>query len=90
MSPTHAPPAPESERAPSRPKGDAKLAVPRRAHTFQSGTNAERASPFTAPESDSDQAGVYDANDNDDSGDAVRASVDMGELPIELVSLTDR
>ncbi|SPO04519.1 related to VPS9 [Cephalotrichum gorgonifer] len=68
------------------------LKVPKRAHTFQSGTNTERTSSLnatTAPLPVADPPDTFEAADNDDPEDAVRQSVDMGELPIELVSLTD-
>lgn len=66
--------------------------VPRRAHTFQSGTLPEPASPFITVQDAQhppDSPDATETTDNDD-WDAGRASVDMGELPIELVSLTDR
>lgn len=82
MSSADATSTPEGERPPAQTMADAKLNVPKRAHTFQSGTDTERTSPFNAAQAD-------EATDNDDP-DTVRASVDMGELPIELISLTDR
>lgn len=89
MSSTNATPAPKGERAPAQAKDEPKLNVPRRAHTYQGGTETDRTSPFNAARSESDQTDTYEAAD-EDPADAGRASVDMGELPIELVSLTDR
>lgn len=69
------------------PKEDLTPQVPRRAHTYQGATDTESQSPFNTAqvaERASDQA------DDEDPADMVRASVDMGELPIELVSFTDR
>ena len=88
MSSTDSASAPRSELSPARTRDDAKLNVPKRAHTFQSGTDTERTSPFDAAQAD--QPDAHEPTDNDDPGDAARASVDMGELPIELISLTDR
>lgn len=90
MSSTSAASAPGSERSPTASKSASKINVPKRAHTFQSGTNPERASPFDTTVGGSDHADANETTDNDDAGDVGRMSVDMGELPIELVSLTDR
>lgn len=89
MSSTNVTPAPKGERAPVQTKGEPRLNVPKRAHTYQSGTDTDRTSPFNAARSESDQTDAYEATD-DDPAEAGRTSVDMGELPIELVSLTDR
>ena len=67
---------------------------PRRAHTFQNGTPigapsrtvSARVPPMDHPLSPD----TFESTDPDDGLDPPRASVDMDELPIELVSLTDR
>lgn len=79
----------EGDRSPVQTKDDPKLNMPKRAHTYQSGTDTERTSPFNAVQSESSQTEAFEAAD-EDPADAGRTSVDMGELPIELVSLTDR
>ncbi|OLN85810.1 Vacuolar protein sorting-associated protein 9b [Colletotrichum chlorophyti] len=73
------------------------LRVPKRAQTFQNGTIPDpmatrpvvpsKATPVDEPEAP-DAFETRPSTDNDDSYDG-RGSVDLGELPIELVSLTD-
>src|SRR5262245_27032418 len=70
------------------------LRVPRRANTFQNGTTTDKPSRAVSArailvEVPPDSPDAFETTDNDD-GEAGRASVDMGELPIELVSLIDR
>lgn len=82
--------APENQPAMAQPKEskeDLTPQVPRRAHTYQGTTDTESQSPFNTAQA---AQGGSDQADDDDPADMVRASVDMGELPIELVSLTDR
>jgi hypothetical protein len=66
--------------------------VPRRAHTFQNGTaveaTASRSKEMNADVPESPDA--FETTDNDEVVEHPRASVDLDELPIELISLTDR
>ncbi|KAK1580547.1 uncharacterized protein LY79DRAFT_303687 [Colletotrichum navitas] len=74
------------------------LRVPKRAQTFQNGTATDPlatstiSSISTQPDSseapDAFETAARPSTDNDDGFDG-RGSVDLGELPIELVSLTD-
>jgi hypothetical protein len=96
-------PTSSSRPSPSRPvlfpkhsnienNEDDYLKVPTRVITTQNGTSqettcSEPATAYSAVGSESPDA--FESADNDDT-DLVRASVDIGELPIELVSLCDR
>jgi hypothetical protein len=66
---------------------------PKRASTFQNGTTAASrsvSSRTATPVMDLPQSpDAFETTDNEDGGELVRASVDMDELPIELISLTD-
>jgi hypothetical protein len=79
--------------APTAATGPTPPDMPRRSQTFPRQTKPEPDSPFitTKPPRDpsSHSLDASEMTDNDD-GDAGRASVDMDEMPIELVSLTDR
>ncbi|KAM0670761.1 hypothetical protein ACQRIU_001156 [Beauveria bassiana] len=54
--------------------------LPKRAHTFHNDGATQRPDAFETSE---------DADDHDEAADTARKSVDLDELPIELVSLTD-
>nr|XP_036586622.1 uncharacterized protein CTRU02_03210 [Colletotrichum truncatum]KAF6797179.1 hypothetical protein CTRU02_03210 [Colletotrichum truncatum] len=90
---------PSTIRAPSftRQSEDSDpLRVPKRAQTFQNGTTPDplvtpAVSSKSKPADESDAPDAFETRpsmDNDDGFDG-RGSVDLGELPIELVSLTD-
>ncbi|KAK1964510.1 hypothetical protein LY78DRAFT_142674 [Colletotrichum sublineola] len=68
------------------------LRVPKRAQTFQNGTVTDPLATPTQPDGseapDAFETTGRPSTDNDDGFDG-RGSVDLGELPIELVSLTD-
>ena len=78
----------DDESTPTRPI--------KRANTYQNGTSTTPMSSrsvsaaarvtHTVP----DSPDAFETTDNEDGPDAGRASVDLDELPIELVSLTDR
>lgn len=64
----------------------------KRAHTFHDGTVpkitiAETGSPQKQPPSNAD---TFESEDNEESFEPPRASVDMDEIPIELVSTIDK
>ncbi|PKS10176.1 hypothetical protein jhhlp_001926 [Lomentospora prolificans] len=65
----------------------------RRANTFQNGTTpnsrSQTTSVFNPAEGPLTSPDALETTDNDEAGEAGRVSVDMGEMPIELVSLTD-
>ncbi|KAM3447150.1 hypothetical protein MY3296_008997 [Beauveria thailandica] len=54
--------------------------LPKRAHTFQNDGATQRPDAFETSD---------DAEDHDEAADTGRSSVDLDELPIELVTLTD-
>lgn len=67
---------------------------PKRAHTFHNGSptqrHREQSKLNTSVHTEPDAFETADATDNDDSNDMTRASVDLDDLPIELITLTDR
>ncbi|KAF6820546.1 hypothetical protein CSOJ01_00802 [Colletotrichum sojae] len=90
---------PNTIRAPSftRQSEDSDpLRLPKRAQTFQNGATVDplatpAVSSTSKPADDSEAPDAFEtrpSTDNDDGFDG-RGSVDLGELPIELVSLTD-
>lgn len=65
-------------------KASDSLQMPKRAHTY----HAEPAGQDDAPDAFETS---QDADDNDDdTADQTRSSIDLDELPIELITLTDR
>lgn len=63
------------------PERDA-LQLPKRAHTFQNDGKANEALP--------DAFETSQELENDEVADTTRTSIDLDELPIELITLTDR
>ncbi|KAJ2969808.1 hypothetical protein NQ176_g8478 [Zarea fungicola] len=75
-----------SHDAPLSRKASASLQMPKRAHTFHNDTASSGAKP---PEGLDAFETSQDTDDNDNAGDNARKSVDLDELPIELITLTD-
>lgn len=70
-----------SHDAPQSRRTSASIQLPKRAHTFQNDGTAQQPDAFETSQ---------DADDHDETADHGRGSVDLDELPIELVTLTDR
>lgn len=76
-----------SHDAPPSRKASGSLQMPKRAHTFHNDNASSSARP---PEGLDAFETSQDADENDNAGDNARKSVDLDELPIELITLTDR
>lgn len=63
-----------------------RLELPKRAHTFHNGSIPEVQPNHDAP----DAFDTAEHSENDDVTETARASVELDELPIELITLTDR
>lgn len=63
-----------------------RLELPKRAHTFHNGSIPEVQPNYDAP----DAFDTAEHSENDDVTETARASVELDELPIELITLTDR
>ena len=77
-------------------EGSDTLNRPHRASTIQNGSTPEAGMPprraFTNPRVPEEPStpDAFEVTSGDEEPEVTRGSVDMGELPIELVSLTDR
>ena len=88
---------PNPGRAPSSTADNSKD-DPRRpmkkAHTFADTNSLEPLAKMQSSESsrgpDAFETSAGDNDDDSDGADMIRGSIDLGDLPIELVSLTDR
>ncbi|OAA77760.1 VPS9 domain protein [Akanthomyces lecanii RCEF 1005] len=69
-----------SHDAPQSRRTSASTQLPKRAHTFQNDGAAQQPDAFETSQ---------DADDHEEPADNGRSSVDLDELPIELVTLTD-
>ncbi|OAA38134.1 VPS9 domain protein [Metarhizium rileyi] len=75
---------PSYSSTPSR-SDNARLELPKRAHTFHNG-----AAPDIEPGNDAPDAfDTADHSETDDNTETARASIELDELPIELITLTD-
>lgn len=70
------------------------LKPPKRAHTFHNGSPAERHRDKATGRDGGDAPDAFETSrtlmDVDDNIEITRASVDLNDLPIELITLTDR
>lgn len=78
-------------RMPSHPHpadrdNNTRLELPKRAHTFQNGTAHQAELDDAAP----DAFDTAEYSENEDNTETARPSVELDELPIELITLTDR
>jgi hypothetical protein len=81
-------PSPLRFNTPNKNESSEPLKPLRRANTFQNGSASQISASKAEVEPESPDA--FDTVDNDDGTDGIRTSVDLDELPIELISLTDR
>lgn len=70
-----------SHDAPQSRRTSASIHLPKRAHTFHNDGAARRPDAFETSQ---------DSDEHEEPADNGRSSVDLDELPIELVTLTDR
>lgn len=66
-----------------------RLKLPKRAHTFQNGSPHE-IRPHNYEDATPDAFEAGDHSETEDNTETARPSVDLDELPIELITLTDR
>lgn len=68
-----------------------RLAPPKRAHTIQNGATTEKLRDRSDGHASAPDAfDTSEHTDNEDGNDVIRTSVDLDDLPIELITLTDR
>ena len=96
--PTSTSARPNPARAPSSTedygKNDPRRPI-KKAHTFADTSSLEPLAKIQSSESkhgpDAFETNAWGENDDDSDGaDVIRGSIDLGDLPIELVTLTDR
>jgi hypothetical protein len=67
------------------------LRPPKRAHTFQNGSPGEKSpAPQTNDSEHPDTFETGDNSDDDAANEITRASIELDDLPIELITLTDK
>lgn len=76
---------------PTQAGNDDPLTLPKRAHTFENAalTDANRAKVDDS-ETGPDAFETGDNTDHEDNIEVTRASIELDDLPIELITLTDR
>lgn len=75
----------------TQPNEDERLKLPKRANTFEHASLTEK----NRAKADAEPAGpdafeTGDNTDNEDNIEITRASIELDDLPIELITLTDR